>query len=131
MMRARTSDDRELGGDERAAIVAFSNLYLDTELDDADHRALARTLAVTSLSLDALDRLLREDVHPALWMNLASVAGVWTAFDEAWLLARVRARRRARVRWPTTLVPLYALVDAEWRRVRAQVVTERSSPNGR
>jgi len=125
---ARAQSERDLDDDERAAVVALSALYLDTELDEGAHRAIARALVETSLSVDALDRLLRADVHPALWMNMASVAGVWTAFDEAWLLEKVRARRRARLRWPTSLVPLFSLVEDDWRRVRGLVVAERSSP---
>lgn len=126
MARTR-GEGAELDDDERVAVVALSQLYLDTELDDGDHRAIARALAETSLSLEALDRLLRVDVHAALWMNMASVAGVWTAFDEAWLLSKVRARRRARWRWPTSLVPLFSLVDAEWQRVRTHLADVRAA----
>jgi len=37
--------------------------------------------------------MLRNDLFPVLYPNLLSVAGVWIAFDEDWLLTQLQHRR--------------------------------------
>lgn len=86
----------------RAAIWwALSDLYLDTD-PALFHDAAARVLAASPYDATTLQRILIEEVHPALAFNLCGVAGVWEGFDPDWLRERVR-RVRARPRWRRAL----------------------------
>lgn len=110
------------GADDDAARIpvwiALSGLYLDTEVERF-HDAIAATLAASPFPLDALQAMLVHDVHPVLFTNLIAPAGVWDGFDEAWLVARIRARggRRSRglARW------FRGDIDAQWRAVAAKI----------
>ena len=64
---------------------AMSDLYLDTETDAGTLMVLADRLASTELSVEELDRIFYEEVHPVCCWNLTLVAGEWGAFDKAWL----------------------------------------------
>lgn len=114
-MNAPGQDPRE------AAWVALAELYLDTDIADR-LPAIAHELAATPFDLDSLERILWDEVHPALRANLASVAGEWAGFERSWLLQRIeRVRRRPRLlRWLTAPVQR-GLVRADWAAVRAQV----------
>ncbi|MGI9386581.1 MAG: DUF7079 family protein, partial [Methyloligellaceae bacterium] len=43
---------------------ALSELYLDTELTDADFSAIARTIQSAGFSADEAEKILREEVAP-------------------------------------------------------------------
>lgn len=109
----------------RRAWIALSALYLDTEVD-GEHAHVARTLAATPFSLGALRAMLFEDVHPALRANLWSAAGVWTAFDVDWLVARIE-RRRARPRWLRGVSCVFCgYPRAHWQALRPMIVAARA-----
>lgn len=81
----------------RAAWQVFSDFYLDT--DPAEfHDSAARDLARLPFSLDELERILVDEVHPALCGNLLIVAGEWSGFDADWVADRIR-RQQSRPRW--------------------------------
>lgn len=98
--------------------IALSGLYLDTEIE-AFHDAIADTLAASPFPLDELRAMLVHDVHPVLFTNLMAPVGVWDGFDEAWLVARIRARggrrRRGLAHW------FRGDIDAQWAAVAAKV----------
>lgn len=97
---------------------ALSELYLDTELKDADHRRIAAVLAALPYGVDELEEILRHEVHPACRGNLLQVAGEWAGFDDNWLRARIApylGRRRWWRRWPG----YGRMVGEDWRAVRA------------
>lgn len=100
--------------------LALSDLYLDTEVEGF-RMATARVLAVSPYPLDVLDRILLDEVHPALHANLLQVAGEWAGFDRDWLVARVR-EVRTRPLWRRRCARLsFGLVRHDWRAVRAVV----------
>ncbi|MDJ0943808.1 MAG: hypothetical protein QNJ30_10095 [Kiloniellales bacterium] len=82
--------------DRRPVWVALSELWLDTELQDRDFDHIARVLRASGYDRDALDRILAEEVAPVVYLNLYSVAGVWTGFDPDWLCAEISRRLRTR-----------------------------------
>jgi hypothetical protein len=94
----------------RPVWLALSALYLDTEQTPAMRDGDARVLAQSPYTLDDLRTILAEEVHPACAANLASPAGEWAGFDEAWLEQRILARARAVLRWPARLLPLQGVV---------------------
>lgn len=104
---------------------AWSRLYLDTELSPAMHDATARTLAASPYTAAELRTILWEEVHPACWTNLAAVAGEWAFFDEDALAARILARRRATLPWPTWLLPGRRAMRAEAEAMLAAVARAR------
>lgn len=66
-------------------LVALSELFLDTELQEEDHQRIARVLAASPYSEKKLDEILRFELTPVLKWNLLSVAGEWAGFHEEWL----------------------------------------------
>lgn len=103
--------------------IALSGLYLDTEVGHF-HDVIAATLAVSPFDLDELHAMLMHDVHPVLFTNLMAPAGVWDAFDEAWLVERIRARggrrRRGIAQW------FRSDIDAQWAVIAAKITVLRT-----
>lgn len=66
---------------------ALSDLWLDTELTDLDLERIARVMADSGFSIEALREIYLIEVAPVVSPNLLGVAGVWTGFDERWLCA--------------------------------------------
>lgn len=92
---------------------ALSELYLDTDVTLC-YDSVARTLAASPYAHDELERILVDEVHPALYFNLLDVAGEWAGFDEAWLVERVQAVRR-RPLWRRRLAHLsFGMVRDDW-----------------
>lgn len=70
---------------------ALSDLFLDTELGDAEIAAIARELRTTGFSVDELERIYQEEVAPVCWRNLVAVpGGVWTGFQKDWLVDAIQ-----------------------------------------
>ncbi len=118
-----------LPGDRDARVpvwMALSELYLDNDVACA-HDAIARTLAASPYSLEALHRILVDEVHPALHTNLLQVAGEWAGFDEAWLIAHLRAVC-ARPLWRRRLSRLsLGLVRDDWQAIAAKTRDARAT----
>lgn len=122
------SDDPDMHAiDARIPVwVALSDLYLDTDVTLA-HDYIARTLAASPFSLEALHEMLMYDVHPALYVNLMSVAGEWAGFDQAWLLERIEAVRR-QPRWRRRISHWFVRdVGVQWRVLVPMIVAARSA----
>ena len=83
--------------DERMPVWnALSELFLDTELEAADHERIAGVLRDSPYSRKEIDDILRHEVHPACAANLQSVAGQWGCFSEAWIIENIAPRRGKR-----------------------------------
>lgn len=116
-------------GDRDARIpvwIALSELYLDTDVS-VFHDAIADTLAASPYSVDDLRDILMDDVHPALHVNLMSVAGEWAGFDEAWLIERIEAVGR-QPRWRRRMSRWFARdIDAQWRALEPMILAARNA----
>ena len=66
---------------------ALSDLWLDTELTDLDLERIARVMADSGFSIEALREIYLIEIAPVVSPNLLSIADVWTGFDERWLCA--------------------------------------------
>lgn len=69
--------------------LALSELYLDTELEEADFRRLALVLAASGFSWHDIKLINYDEVAPVLWQNLLSMAGEWAGWDKASLVANI------------------------------------------
>ena len=79
---------------------ALSDLYLDTE---PDWERVAVLCATSPFEISALRRILFDEVHPVVHLNLWSTAGVWDGFDQEWLVESILLRKRRplfRLPWP-------------------------------
>ena len=61
---------------------AFSELFLDTELQPYDYRDIGNRLRASGYSREELRRILEDEVAPVFSSNLLSVAGEWTAWTQ-------------------------------------------------
>ena len=97
---------------------AMSELFLDTELDDAHCRSIAARLAASGYGVDDLRAIMKEDVAPALATNLMGVAGEWAGWSEAEVVEAV-ARSKIGLRWPKRLLVRWvgARYTDDWNRV--------------
>ena len=71
--------------------LALADMYLDTELQPDELRHIAEVCVASGFSWLEIKQLNYDEVAPALWPNLQSVAGEWAGWDEAWLRARLTA----------------------------------------
>ncbi|MDD0844798.1 DUF7079 family protein [Pseudomonas sp. Gutcm_11s] len=103
--------------------LALSELWLDNQLDEHDHRHIARVLLASGLSVDELQGIYLEEVAPLLWGNHWTTAGVWDGFDAHWLSAGCRRfqqlRGRSWHRWRCRLLrrPMTYAAEPEWQQV--------------
>ena len=108
----------------RPVWAALSALFLDTGLEDADYRRMARTLRDSGYAPAEWHGILRTEVAPVVGGNLFSAAGEWAGFDAAWLEAAILARdprATLRSRWAMRLIA------ADLRRL-AQVAEDEATP---
>ena len=101
---------------------AFSDLFLDTELQEEDYARIAAVLGASGFSPAELERILADEVAPAFGSNLLQVAGEWAPWSEE----EVRAIMQRPVR---KFAPLRALtkwmmrrhVREEWAKLRPRL----------
>ena len=79
---------------------ALSNLFLDTELGQADYQRIAGEIAASEFSRAEISEILWREVFPALADNLRIVAGEWDGFADDWLRERILAVRSGRQKGP-------------------------------
>jgi hypothetical protein len=78
---------------------AFSEFWLDTELEDDDLHHIARIAAASGYSISELRDIYLYEVAPVVGPNLLSVAGEWAGFDDKWLYSEARKRAEHRSIW--------------------------------
>ncbi len=71
--------------------MALSEFYLDTELEDADFRSIAAVVLKSPYSLEEVKAINRYEVFPALQPNLFGTAGVWSGFEETFVVEKIMA----------------------------------------
>ena len=103
--------------------LALSDLWLDSELDEAWLRSIAAVLRNSGLSRAELERIFHYEVAPVVWLNHWVTAGVWGAFDRDWMVEGCR-RNQARGRWHRGCCrllrwPMSYGCRGEWRQVLA------------
>lgn len=116
--------------------VAFSELWLDTELSCGDLERIARVMADSGLSLEELRQIYLFEVAPVVSRNLLTVAGEWAAFDEKWLCSQILRNLRDRprltrfwTRFPLTRALMLYASERHWRRLVELVQRFRDNPS--
>lgn len=95
---------------------ALSDLFLDTELQDYDYKQLANVVLESGVEPPEVQRILWNEVFPALADNLRVATGEWSAFQDDWLRERIPNVLLGKERGPGT----YGLIsDADTRAVIA------------
>jgi len=98
---------------------ALSDLFLDTEISSS-YEYIARVCAESGYSLHELKEILDSEVAPVCSANLLSVAGVWTGFDEQWLVTRIlentgnKQSRLRRILQPLKNLWFKGNIDSHW-----------------
>lgn len=69
--------------------LALSELYLDTEISESTLYSIEKAAKKNDVSFETLFKINKEEVFPVLFKNGLSVAGVWTGFDESWLIETI------------------------------------------
>lgn len=104
---------------------ALSDLYLDSD-PALSYEHCAYTLATSAYALPELRRILFDEVHPALYLNLLSITGVWTGFDDDWLAQRI-VHQQSVPRWRRARGWLmHHWARALWRELKPRIVDYRS-----
>ena len=75
---------------------ALSSFFLDTELDDDQHREIAQTIVASGYSPSEIQMILWDEVYPVVESNLRSFAGDWNGFDLDWMQQQILSGPRRR-----------------------------------
>ncbi len=78
---------------------AFSELWLDTEIQPNTLNYIAREMQQSGYSLSELKDIYQYEVAPAVYQNLLVIAGEWAGFDEVWLHSRIQHYLRKSKKW--------------------------------
>ena len=113
----------------RPVWVTLSDLYLDTELQPADYERMRDAVVESGYTVGEVEHILRRELGPVLGGNLLSVAGVWGAFDEEWLVGTV-LRRLPVPRRSLFGGLFFRVIRSEWRTLR-RLLTEARPGAGR
>ena len=107
--------------DERLPVwTALSDLFLDTELLDADIQRIAEVLAKSPYGVAEIADILRDEVLPAFAQNLLSLAGEWVPWSDAEVRGIMERSLRARgSEGPTKMVIGQSMFPEEWGRIAA------------
>lgn len=119
----------------RPVWLALSELWLDTELGDADMERIARVMTLSGLSLEELRRVYLVEVAPVVYLNTWTVAGEWAGFAPDWLEERILFNRRHRWRrirfwawFPLTRSWMTHASERQWEKISRRVAQCRSTP---
>jgi len=104
---------------------ALSDLFLDTELNEARLRWIARRLAESGCSDKELHGILFHEVYPVCIQNMHDVTGVWAGFRLDWLEKAILRRAPGPLPDDIPLPADYRMIEPEWRRVLQMLAEER------
>jgi len=112
----------------RIAWEALSDLYLDTDISHA-RRWRVEKLATLPYSIEELEQILVEEVHPVCRWNLVCVAGAWAGFDLEWLESKILKRLRSPLRKMRWFKPrrLPSEVSREWNLTKSGICVLREA----
>jgi hypothetical protein len=106
----------------RPVWIALSELWLDTELEEADLRYIAAVMKDSAYDPAQLRAIYLYEVAPVVYRNLLMPAGEWNGFDADWLVAEIERRIRGRSFIGRLLIrlrqrPMTCASEAYWRRL--------------
>jgi hypothetical protein len=83
-----TSPDQDLKR-RRPVWEALSSFFLDTELNDEQHRHIAQAVVDSGYSPSEIQTILWEELYPVVESNLRNPAGEWAGFDLDWMQQQI------------------------------------------
>jgi hypothetical protein len=101
---------------------AFSDLFLDTELQETDFQFIARVLLESRYTEEELEAILYREVFPVCIWNVRSIVGEWAGFNEDWLQKQILGNARKFWKGWRIFQPDRYMVRDEW---ESEVVDER------
>lgn len=119
--------------DRRAPVWrALSDLFLDTELNAQDFRAIADTIKAAQFSVAEAEEILRREVAPVFGRNLLNTAGEWQPWEEEQVREMLCAhlnKRRGLFSWLADWSSgrIVKMIRPDWLQVRAFL--ERPDPD--
>lgn len=78
--------------------IALSNFYLDQELKERDFAQIAATIKESPYSFIQVKKIDKEEVFPVLSSNSQHTTGVWSGFNEVWLVTEISKKIESRTR---------------------------------
>lgn len=98
--------------------LALSRMYLDTELQQYDIDLIIDAIKESPFSLEEVMTIDKYEVFPVLYQNLMSVAGVWNAFEESWLVNEILSSLNKRNTLRTFIIKvIYVSQKAKYRKL--------------
>lgn len=92
-MNSTTAGFSESQLEERRPVwEALSMMYLDTDVS-LSHAWRVQVLSASPYSLEEMDAILRDEIHPICFSNLLQPAGEWAGFDPNRLEQAIRDRK--------------------------------------
>lgn len=79
---------------------AFSNFWLDNQLQDYDFKHTVKLMISSDYSFDEIEKIFSEEVAPVVYVNLFSVAGQWGFFNPDWLYGEILKNLKKQERNP-------------------------------
>lgn len=114
--------------DERRPVwEALSMMYLDTDVS-LSRAWRVQVLSASPYSLEEMDAILRDEIHPICFANLFQPAGEWAGFDADWLEQAIRDHKN---RWPARLLAMvsrtapWCFPRDEWMATRQEIASLR------
>lgn len=93
----KTSLDTNFSIEERKPIwIALSRFYLDNELQDHDFKYIASKINESPYSFSEVKQIDKEEVFPVLYSNLLHLTGVWSGFEDDWLIIEIDKKLKKR-----------------------------------
>ncbi|WP_298484425.1 hypothetical protein [uncultured Maribacter sp.] len=103
---------KTLNIEERKPIwIALSNFYLDTKLEEYVLKSIAKKIIESPYSLKKVKEINTYELFPVLHYNLISFAGVWTGFDEDWLINSIIESLSKRNKLKTIIIKAYFQIN--------------------
>ncbi|MBK8477674.1 MAG: hypothetical protein IPL39_15645 [Opitutaceae bacterium] len=105
---------------------AFSEFFLDTELQAEDHERIAQVLAASGYSAKELEEILVYEVYPTCKVNMFSMAGEWAGINPDWIREKMAPKydRRPPIRiWSFHHRWMYG---RHWQRVQPRIAELRA-----
>ncbi len=116
----------------KAVWSALSDLFLDTDVS-LSYEYIARICAESSFSLEELKEILENEVAPACSINLLSVAGEWTGFDEEWLESNIKKSIQAKhgmfkkLLKPLKNIGFNTYIEHHWKKLELIIIEKRKA----
>jgi hypothetical protein len=118
----------------RIVWAAFSDLFLDTELDESLYENIARICIESPFSPEECEKIFWNEVYPVCIGNMLVPAGVWEAFDKEWLEAAIKRHVSTwRFRFFGQFLGEHrifkSMVKEDWQRVQERIRVKREDKN--